>query len=303
MKTAVVVPNWNGEELLKKNLPAVLKTGFDEVVVVDDYSTDESVEYIKYQIPYIKNTNQKSNIKLIENDKNMGFGRSVNRGVDATSADIVFLLNTDVRPEGDVVSPVLKHFTDPKVFGVSLNEGKYAWAKPKIERGFLGHEPGEKTNKPHATFWISGGSGAFRKSMWDSLGGLDTIYTPFYWEDVDLSFRAMKRGWKLIWEPRARVEHEHEATINKKYFSPRYLNYIKERNQLLFHWKNIEISWLFKYHLLGAFRRVIFNAGYIVPFLLALFKLPIIVQRRLGEGVSELCLSDILSKFNENNEK
>ena len=296
MKTAAVIPNWNGEELLRKNLPSVFKAGFDEVVVVDDCSTDKSVEEIKNSKLKMQNSNLK--LKILENEENLGFARTVNRGVEATRADIVFLLNTDVTPAGDIIKPVLEHFRDPEVFGVSLNEGKYGWARPKIESGFLGHEPGERTNRKHATFWVSGGSGAFRKSMWDKLGGLDTIYSPFYWEDVDLSFRALKQGWKLVWEPEARVEHEHEATINKRYFSERYLNYIKERNQLIFLWKNIEAVWLFKYHLVGVLRRLVSAPGYFVPLLLALVKLPYILQRRLGQKNSNLVLKDVLSSFN-----
>lgn len=290
MKTSVVIPNWNGKELLRKNLPAVLEGGFDEIIVVDDGSTDDSVEYLKS----LQTTDYR--LRLIFNKGNLGFGKSVNRGVEATSADIVFLLNTDVRPEGDVVSPVLRHFKDPKVFGVSLNEGKFGWARPKIENGFVGHEPGGKTNKPHATFWVSGGSGVFRKSMWDELGGLDTVYSPFYWEDVDLSFRALKKGWKLIWEPAVKVEHEHEATINKKFFSPRYLNYIKERNQLLFHWKNLEIGWIVKYHLLGVVKRFIRHPGYAVPLLLAAIKFPTVFLRRISVQEKDLSVEDVLRR-------
>jgi len=142
---------------------------------------------------------------------------------------------------------------------------------------------GSETDKPHNTFWISGGSGAFRKSYWEKLGGLDTMFNPFYWEDVDLSYRALKRGWKLLWEPKAIVEHRHESTINLKYFSARYLNYVKERNQLLLCWKNLNLGWIVSKHIPGLLWRLR-HPGYIVPVLWTLMKLPQVIVRRIQEA-------------------
>lgn len=271
MKTSVVIPNWNGKSLLEKNLPSVLKVGFDEVIVVDDASTDDSVSYLKQNFPQVS---------LIMNEVNKGFAYTVNRGVENASGEVVFLLNTDVIPGKEIISPVLTHFQDPEVFGVSLAEGGYSFAVPKKEFGFLGHGPGEKTDNPHNTFWISGGSGAFRKSMWDKLGGMDLLFSPFYWEDLDLSYRAQRMGWKLVWEPRALVVHNHESTINTKNFKKKYLDYIKERNQLIFHWKNLPLTWLLTKHILGLLKRLL-NPGYFVVILLAAFKLPEIIIKRL----------------------
>ena len=286
MKTTVVIPNWNGRSLLEKNLPSVLNVSFDEVIVVDDASTDDSVTFLKQNFPQVK---------LIENTNNCGFSYTVNRGVKNASGEVVFLFNTDMVPQGNILLPVLKHFEDPNVFGVSLSEEGYSWAKPKKEFGFLGHEPGEKTIEAHETFWISGGSGAFRKSMWDALGGMDLLFSPFYWEDVDLSYRAQRMGWKLIWEPNARVIHKHESTINPNNFSKKYLDYIKERNQLIFHWKNMPISWLLTAHVVGVARRLL-NPGYFVVLFLALVKLPQIIVKRLTTSYP-LTNEQILEKF------
>ena len=273
MKTAAVLPNWQGRELLEKNLPAVLKVGFDEVIVVDDASTDDSVNFLTTNSP---------TIKIVRHKKNKGFASTVNDGVAATNAEVVFLLNTDVVARKNIIEPTLKHFSDKKVFGVSLAEAGYSYAISKVDAGFVGHGPGPRTNEAHNTFWISGGSGAFRRSMWEKLGGMDTMFNPFYWEDLDLSFRAQKRGWKLIWEPKAQVEHKHESTINTKHFSKRYMDYIKERNQLLFHWKNLDLTWLLTKHVPGLIWRLR-KPGYIVPIALALIKLPHLIVRRIKE--------------------
>ena len=271
MKTSCIIPNWNGRTLLEKNLPSVMAVGFDEVIVVDDGSTDDSVSFLKQHFP---------RVFPIVNEVNKGFAYTVNRGVKNASGEIVFLLNTDVIPEKNIIPPVLAHFSDPEVFGVSLSEAGYSFAIPKMEFGFLGHEPGEKRDMARSTFWISGGSGAFRKSMWEKLRGMDLLYSPFYWEDLDLSYRAQRMGWKLIWEPKAKAVHKHESTINEKNFNKRRLDYIKERNQLIFHWKNLPVSWLLTSHILGLLKRLL-NPGYIVVILLALAKLPQIILKRL----------------------
>lgn len=290
MKTAVIIPNWQGRTLLEKNLPKVLTVGFDEVVVVDDASTDDSVEFLQSHFP---------TVKLVRHKRNKGFSSTVNNGVRASNASIVFLLNSDVIPEKNILKPVLSHFKDPDVFGVSLREKGYSYAIPHIEDGFVGHRMGMRTDKTHNTFWISGGSGAFRRSMWLDLGGFDVAFDPFYWEDVDLSYRALKRGWKLVWEPKAVVEHRHESTINSSHFSTRYLNYIKERNQLLFHWKNLSVGWLLTKHFPGLIKRLN-HPGYAVVIILALIKLPqLIVQRNRQLRESTISDEKVFLQFNK----
>lgn len=271
MTTSVIIPNWQGRSLLEKNLPLVLKSGFDEVIVVDDASSDNSIQFLKENFPQVK---------VIRHSKNEGFAESVNDGVKASNGDVVFLLNLDVVPQGDIIKPVLKHFQDSKVFGVSLHEEGYGWSTPELRDGFIGHRPGEEAKKPHKTFWVSGGSGAFRKSFWKRLGGMDTMFSPFYWEDVDLGYRALRRGYRLIWEPEAKVLHKHESVINPEHFNAKFLQWIKERNHLLFNWKHLGFKELIFSHLPGLTKRLLYP-GYWIVFFLAFLKLPQIIQGRI----------------------
>ena len=143
-------------------------------------------------------------------------------------------------------------------------------------QGFVLHSVGDliSTN----TFWVSGGSGAFKSRIWNKLGGLDILFNPFYWEDIDLSYRAMKSGYKLIFEKNSVVIHEHEEGVIKSKFKPKNVQKIVYRNQFFFVWKNItdkklllsHLLWL-PYHFLTAIVRKdwIFLQG----FLLALLQL------------------------------
>lgn len=270
MTVSLVIPNWNGRHLIERNISSWLAVGASEVIVVDDGSTDNSIEFIRnFQFPSGPGQRPISNFQLIENKKNLGFARAVNRGVAAASGDVIILLNTDVRPEPGLIETILPHFKDKNVFGISFGERQWSWSRGLWREGFVEHEPGKRTKEAHITFWISGGSGVFRKSIWDALGGFDTIYHPFYWEDIDLSYRAAKRGYTLLWDPKARVEHGHEGTIGK-YFSRNYINFIQERNQLLFIWKNITNSHLIKEHVGAVMKRTVKSPGYLKVVLAAL---------------------------------
>lgn len=293
-KVSVIIPNYNGEELLQKNLPAVLSAmenksnNIIEVIVVDDASTDKSVELLKSDYP---------EAKVIKHKVNRRFSAAVNTGARASKGNLICLLNSDVSPSINFLETVLPHFKDPDVFGVSLTEIGHSWAKGYFEKGYILHKPGNKSNKTHASFWVSGGSGVFRRSMWMKLKGMDEIlFPPFYWEDIDLSYRALKRGWKILWEPKAVVEHEHEST--NKIFKPKYKSRVEERNQLLFIWKNLTSRRLFGKHLSGVFSRTIRHPGYMRIVLMALAKLPSIMRLRSVERKeSKISDESILAKF------
>jgi len=288
MKVSVVIPNWNGRSLLEKNLPAVLAIRPFEIIVVDDASPDDSINFLKENYPQIK---------IIRHQKNLGFAAACNSGVKAAGGEIVVLLNLDVVPKKDALEKILPDFEDPKVFAVSFNEPSWSWARIIWRNGFIEHKPGSKTQKTHISAWASGGSAAFRRSIWEKLGGFDEIYKPFYWEDIDLGYRAWRGGYKILWEPKAVVYHKHEAIIGK-HFSKKYIDFISERNRLLFIWKNITDFWMITEHKLYLFSRLIKQPGYFKILGGALKRFPLVLPRRFKE-FQEAKLSDkeIFQKF------
>ncbi len=237
MQVSIVIPNYNGKELLQRNLPQVINSASNsEIIVVDDGSTDGSSTFLKQHFP---------KIKLIEKVTNSGFSTTVNLGVKAAQNAVVVLLNTDVVPQTDFIPGLLKSFRDPQIFAVGFidlsQEGvetvKRGRGIGKFSRGLFVHARGNVNNSN--TLWASGGSSAFRKRIWEDLGGLDELYDPFYWEDIDLSYRALKKGYQILFNADIVVRHAHEEGSINKLYSKNEIQTIAYRNQFIFIWKNI----------------------------------------------------------------
>ncbi len=271
IKVSLVIPNFNGKELLKKNLPAVIKAcqtwsksnppvdkageaGW-EIIVVDDASTDGSVTFLKKNYPQVR---------VMVHQKNQRFAAACNTGVKAAKGEIVVLLNNDVSPEPAFLEPLLKHFEDSLVFAVGCKEkdirnGKVVYSGRglgEFKRGFLVHWRAKDQNK-RDTLWATAGSMAVEREKWLKLGGMDPLFRPAYWEDIDLSWRARKRGWRVVFEPGSRVNHRHETT-NIPTFGQKEMKVFGYKNQFLFVWKNANLEMLIPhlfwlpYHLIRA---------------------------------------------------
>lgn len=249
----IVIPSYNAKYLLEKNLPKVKKYSpeVNKIIVVDDGGSDDTKEYLS--------KNYKNSVYL-KNKKNSGFSISVNKGFRGSKAEFVLLLNNDVYPTKLYLENALKHFQDPKVFAVSLNEKNSSWPKVSWSNGKFQYSQGKDKTKPRYTPWPSGGSAIFRKSIWDDLGGLNEIYSPGYWEDIDIGWRAWKKGYKMIWEPNSNVIHQHESSFKK--LDQNWLNLIKQRNELLFIWQNFSNPKYVLSHLWFLFSYTLTHLGY-----------------------------------------
>ena len=294
MKASIIIPNFNGEALLTKNLPFVIKAmenkenNISEIIVVDDGSWDGSIKLLRDKFPQVK---------LIKHKVNRGFSAAVNTGVRGSSGDLIVLLNSDVVPNEDLLINTLPHFKNPKIFAVSLHERGYGWARGGFRGGYIEILPGEESASFHESFYVSGGSGVFRRTIWMELGGMDEeLLSPFYWEDIDLCYRAAKRGYIVGWEPGSNVVHKHESTISR--LSKKYVARVRERNQLLCLWKNITSPNLARKHMLGLLTRLVKHPGYLRIILMALRRLKIALRKKRRE-IKESKVSDeaIFSRF------
>lgn len=248
---SVVIPTWNGRSLLEDHLPTVLTAGQTyervsaapvEIVVVDDGSEDDTAAWLSRTHP---------GVRVIAKSANEGFAAACNVGFQAAQHPVVVLLNNDVAVAPDALLHLAPHFSDPRVFAVTcralwpdsdrlVSGGKIG----RFARGFwrIHHnydvDP-NRTRPPYYSLVASGGFSAFDREKLIALGGFDELLGPFYWEDVELSFRAWRRGWTILYEPRAMVYHRASRTINR-YFSPAYVRMVNQRNRLLTHWIHLD---------------------------------------------------------------
>jgi len=249
---SVIIPVYKNISLFLANLKNNLKflEGCEIIVVNDD-----SEKSIKKEIKQIKT----KNIFLIENKKNLGFGQSVNIGVKKAKGDFILLLNSDTLLKDRSYLYALDYFkNNPRLFAVSFAQkeknSKIVGKNIIYFKDGLFHHQKAKDLIFGRNAWAEGGACLIDKKKLDFLGGFDPIYSPFYWEDVDLSYRAWKAGFEVLFEPKILVEHHHQSTI-AKYFSSKEIQSIAFRNQLIFTLKNISDLNLYFQFFLFFFKR------------------------------------------------
>ena len=239
----IVIPNWNGRDLLEKYLPSVIAAAEQvpgsEVLVVDNGSDDDSVAFVREHFPQVR---------LFPLEKNQGFGGGSNAGFHAALHDVVVLLNSDMRVEPGFLRPLLDGFSDPQVFSVACQIFFSDPGKIREETGLtetwwqsgairVRHRTDPEIRGLFPCAYGGGGSCAFDRKKFLELEGFDELLAPFYMEDTDLGYLAWKRGWKNLYQPASVVYHEHRGTIGKR-FTAAYIHGVLQKNFLLFTWKN-----------------------------------------------------------------
>lgn len=289
MKLSIVIPTYKNKRLFFDNLIHNLQF-FDgnEIIIVNDDPEEE----IKNELTmYLREKKFKNlqNITIFDNKKNLGFGGAVNLGIRKTSNELVMILNSDVRLISNSYLKVFSYFKKNKnllavAFAQKENDGSIV-GKNTIywQRGMFFHKKNDNLVYGR-TAWFEGGAAVINKEKFLELAGYDNLYTPFYWEDIDLSYRGYKRGYEIIFDPSIIVEHHHQSTIGK-YFTKNFTEVIAFRNQLIFIWKNIS-DWklLFSHFVFLPYYGIFFiykrKFGFILGLIKALAKLGEILKKR-----------------------
>ncbi len=303
---SVVVPNYNGASLLRRYLPGVLAmareyAGETEVIVVDDASADDSLAVLA-SFP---------EARVLRHARNLGFQGACNTGAGAARGPLVLFLNTDMDVAPDLLARMVHHFADDATFAVAPRSLVTKWGSGPVVRGgpwdesitsaefrrgwlalsYPDFRPGENTSErftePRPILYAPGGALMCRRDRFLALGGFDPLYAPFTVEDLDLCYRAWKRGWTVLYEPQALVRHEHSATIGR--IGGRRRRRIMARNFFLFHWKNLSDRRLLREHLLWLGPRLAVSLArgehaWVAGFLLALCRLRLAMSRRAVES-------------------
>jgi len=244
----IVIVNFDGKHLLAECLPAVIEAvkcagGNHEILVVDNGSADGSTQFVQENFP---------EVRLLALDQNYGFTGGNNRAAQSIETDIIVFLNNDMVVDRGFLQPLLGPFSDPSVFAVTSQiffadatrrREETGKTRARFDSGFFyfWHDemrPEDQALQTMPVLWAGGGSCAVDREKFLTIGGFDSLYHPFYFEDTDVSYQAWKRGWKCLLAPASRVVHKHRATTKAK-FPDRFVETTVRRNQYLFTWKNL----------------------------------------------------------------
>lgn len=221
MHLSIVIVNWNTRELLGRCLDSIAAhppNAAYEIWVVDNASSDDSVPFIQNHHP---------GVRLIANDRNLGFATANNQAIRKSSGRYVLLLNSDTEVEAGALTLLVEHLDEHPDTGAvgstllnpdrSLQVSCYPF--PTLSREFWRlfhldslHPYGVydmsawDTTSPREVEVIQGACLALRRSALDQTGLLDEDFF-MYTEEVDLCYRLHRAGWRLIWVPAARVLH------------------------------------------------------------------------------------------------
>lgn len=237
---SVVIPNWNGKRYLRDCLSSLAKQTLKphETILVDNGSLDDSINYVQRKFPYVK---------IISLHKNYGFAKAINFGINTSKGNFVLILNNDTRFNKNFLKNLVKPFfinkpvknlcaVTPKVI---KDNPPYLLESAGDYMNVLGQAFHRENNEQPLNYYKHRGEKVFlcpatalliKKKVFKKIGLFDeTMFA--YGEDVDWSFRAQLLGYKLWYEPKAKIFHKGSATGEKLAARLKFLQY---KNYLYF---------------------------------------------------------------------
>lgn len=250
LTVSVVVLNWNGKHLLERCLPSVVQhSGEAEIVLADNASGDDSVEWVEAHYP---------SVRIVRHPENWGFCRGNNEAVRQTETDLVLLLNNDVEVLPGWLDPLVREMerdasvaaVQPKLLDAVVNSRfEYAGASGghmdrlgyTFARGRLFEtveDDSGQYNDDQDVFWATGAAILMRRSALEVTGLLDERFE-FHMEEIDLCWRMLRAGFKVRVVPESTVFHLGGSSLPRGSARKTFYNY---RNSLLMLHKNLPVE-------------------------------------------------------------
>lgn len=298
LPVSIVIPTWNGRELLEMSIPplraalAAYGPG-GEIIVVDNGSEDDTRAWL---------ASEHAEVRVIALPTNEGFAGATNRGARDALHPTVIMLNNDMVVEPDFILPLLQAMDEePTAFGVScqidfIDKGKPRWETGKVHARWkwgaitLFHLDRWQDDNLYPVFFAGGGASAYDRAKFLALEGFDeAVFSPVYIEDVELGYRAWKRGWPSLFAPKSLVHHKHRGTTRRLWSEDKiYSFFVKNLAALV--WKNVGDWRLLRAHLGGVVLlpfRVRSQSGVqaaVYTFVGLWKQLPVVMRARAREG-------------------
>ncbi len=216
---SVIIPNYNGKRFLDTCLDALARQTYPaerlEIILVDDASTDDSVDFVQRHFPHVR---------VLSLEHNSGLATACNRGAAIARGDIIALLNNDTEVEPRWVEALVTALAEHPWAGAAASKMLLFDRRNVLHsagdmmgidgiprnRGVWEEDRGQYDDQ-RVVFGGCGGAVAYRREVWEALNGFDEDLF-MYLEDVDLAWRMQLRGWGTVFAPAARVYHHLSAT-------------------------------------------------------------------------------------------
>jgi GT2 family glycosyltransferase len=256
-KVTVVIPHWNGEEILRRCLLSLKKSRYRDfqILVVDNGSTDDSVGMVKAEFP---------NVRLVESPVNLGFAAGCNLGIRSSESPCVLILNNDTEVDPNWLGPLVQTAeSDPRIAAVqpkmlSIYDRRrfdycgaaggeidifgYPFARGRLF-DTMELDEGEYDQKK-TIFWSTGAATLFNRSVLKKVGLFDETFFA-HMEEIDLNWRIQWAGYRIVFEPASVVYHQTGATLNEQQLKKMVLNHRNNLLMLLRNHTSITLLWLF----------------------------------------------------------
>ncbi len=254
-KTAVVILNWNGKKFLEQFLPYVIKHSSSdaEVIVADNASNDDSVEFLKNNYPQIQ---------IINNNENGGFSKGYNDSLSKIDAEYYVLLNSDIEVTENWIKPIIDLMDSDKSIAVCQPKLRSYHQKEMFE--YAGAAGGfiDKYGYPFCrgrifnsievdngqyddtceVFWATGAAMFVRAELYHKYGGLDNDFFA-HMEEIDFCWRLKNEGYKIMYCADSVVYHVGGGTLPKNSSRKTFLNF---RNNFNLLYKNLPANKIYK---------------------------------------------------------
>jgi len=255
MKVAIVILNWNGKSFLEKFLPFAIRYNADysEIIIADNDSSDDSVDFLKKNYP---------DIRIIINKENGGFAKGYNDALSQVDAEYYVLLNSDIEVTENWIEPVIELMDSDKSIAACQPKLRSYFERNKFEYagaagGFISkygypfcqgrlfqsiEEDKGQYDEVKEVFWATGACMFVRAELYHKFGGLDNDFFA-HMEEIDFCWRLKNEGYKIMYCPNSMVFHVGGGTLPKQSFRKTYLNF---RNNFILLYKNLPSKLLFK---------------------------------------------------------
>ncbi len=247
-KVSVIILNYNGRELISRCLDSIkakTKCLNYEILVIDNGSVDGSIDLLKRKYTWVK---------LIPLEKNLGFAKANNIGMEKSNGQYIFLLNNDT----EIITENWLHClleiaeSDSRIGIVGckliypdgrlqcLGGGRFSWKGWSIAH-YVTHENEEAQ-------YITGAALLIKRSVIRTIGCLDEDFSPLTFEDADWCMRAKKAGFKIVYDHRVVVIHSHGATIRRRRDTSweNFIYYNWQKNKIRFILQYFSLNWIIR---------------------------------------------------------